>query len=137
MTTKFVGVKIPLEIYEQMKNNADLAGISVSGFVRDSIEQRLNKGKTELNGGLGEVKQVFNAFEDQLSTKDKQIEQLGSDLSKQSERHDMIVMQLSKTIESQQMQITDKTLMIEDLRQPKSFWNRLFNGKKRQAKVTT
>lgn len=46
------------------------------------------------------------------------------------QRSDTIIMQLSKTIEKQQSEIQEKSLLIEDLREPKSFWKQLFHRRK-------
>lgn len=46
-------------------------------------------------------------------------------------RSDSIIMQLSKTISKQQSQIHSQTLKIEDLQQPKSFWQRLFHRERK------
>jgi len=47
-----------------------------------------------------------------------------------SNRSDSIIMQLSKTLETQQLQLKDQTFLIEDLRQSRPFWQRLFQRQK-------
>lgn len=134
---KAFSVRVDDELHIIATAKADDLGISLADLVRGAVHTFC----TQNEKGLFEPSDMVQA---QLHTRDTQIEHLLRELSEVRQscdeartRSDSIIMQLSKTIESQQMQITDKTLMIEDLRQPKSFWNRLFNGKKRQAKVTT
>lgn len=74
-----------------------------------------------------------------LAEKDARIAYLEGLLSEANDaraRSDSIIMQISKTIEKQQLQIHDQTLKIEDLRQPLPFWQRLFQRRKLAESAT-
>jgi DNA-binding transcriptional MerR regulator len=68
----------------------------------------------------------------QIVRLESQLDLLTAELSDSRQRSDSIIMQLSKTVESQQLQLQDQTLLIEDLRHPKSLWQRLFRGMPRR-----
>lgn len=74
-----------------------------------------------------------------LASKDARIASLERMLSEANDartRSDSIIMQLSLTIEKQQAQLHSQTLLIEDLRQPKPFWQRLFQRRKLAESAT-
>lgn len=71
-----------------------------------------------------------------LAEKDARIaslERLLEEANEARQRSDSIIMQLSLTISSQQSQIHSQTLLIEDLRQPKPFFKRLFRPHRKMA----
>lgn len=67
----------------------------------------------------------------QIPRLEKQVDDLTKELTESRQRSDSIIMQLSKTISSQQSQIQSQTLLLEDLRQPKPFWHRMKLWKQR------
>ena len=75
-----------------------------------------------------------------LAEKDARIatlERMLSEANESRQRGDSIIMQLSLTISSQQSLLRDQTLLLEDLRQPKPLFKRLFRPhRKREAKAT-
>lgn len=68
-----------------------------------------------------------------LASSKKQVERLETELSESRQRSDSIIMQLSLTLEKQQSQIRDQTLLLEDLLKPKPFWLRLFHRQRKLA----
>ena len=91
---------------------------------------------------LEEKDKRIAALESQLRTSESsfaellvRFQELQREAADSRTRCDSIIMQLSKTLEKQQMQLQYQTLMIEDLRHPKSFWQRLF-GASQTAKAT-
>jgi len=74
-----------------------------------------------------------------LAEKDARIatlERLLLEANEARTRSDSIIMQLSLTIEKQQAQIHDQTLLIEDLRQPKPLWLRWFRRQHRKLEAS-
>lgn len=74
-----------------------------------------------------------------LAEKDARIatlERLLEEANEARARSDSIIMQLSKTIEKQQLQLQDQTLLIEDLRQPKPLWLRWFRRQHRKLEAS-
>ena len=99
---KTIGVKVPLEFYEKIKMHANSHSISISDFIRDAMEGRLNGGQQSSN----EVKPAFDALTGQLQIKDEQIEHL----------HQLLAMKEKAAME--------QTLMLEDMRN-RSLWRRV------------
>jgi negative regulator of replication initiation len=112
-------VKVDDELYEKIKQRAESDGISLSDFMRDALMKR-----TCDSHELSDAPQA-TAHEDYMQLHERymsMVEQLQSDLSEQSKRHDMIVAQMTTQLERSQLQLAD-------LRQHRSFWQRLI-GKK-------
>lgn len=57
-------------------------------------------------------------------------EELQADASESRIRSDSIIMQLSKTVENQHAQIAGQTVLLEDLRTPKTLWQRIWQKKR-------
>jgi len=73
---KTIGVKVPISFYVKIKGYADSNGISISDFIRDLMEKRLNGDQQSSNETSNDVKLQFDALFEQLRIKDDQIEQL-------------------------------------------------------------
>jgi len=82
---------------------------------------------------LAEKDALLAQLETLLSASMQQVERLEAELSSSRQRSDSIIMQLSLTIEKQQSQLSDQTLLLEDLRQPKPFWHWLFHRQRKRA----
>jgi N-glycosylase/DNA lyase len=50
----------------------------------------------------------INDLRGQISVKDRQFEQVQTDLSEQSKRHDTIILQMQQSLDRTQMQLEDK-----------------------------
>jgi hypothetical protein len=68
-----------------------------------------------------------------LASSKKQVERLETEFLESRQRSDSIIMQLSLTLEMQQSQLRDQTLLLEDLLKPKPFWLRLFHRQRKLA----
>ena len=117
---KLISFKAPIVLYNQIKSNALAEGISVSAYLRKSIEMRLDPGMAD---GNTESDQSITAFVEQLQTKDTQIAQLHDQIQ---ELHQLIAMgHKERDRLSEQLQHT--TIQLEDLRQPNpAWWKRMF-----------
>ena len=76
-------------------------------------------------------------LQEMLATFQPQVERLEAELSESRQRSDTIIMQLSKTVEAQQLQIQNQTLLIEDLRQPRSLLQRWFRRRSQKVQDAT
>jgi len=103
---KYVGFRISEDSYEEIRLQADEEGITVSDFIRKSVQHCLSGVKQNEKHQLNIVKQ-------QLSKKDEQIDHL----------HQLLAMK-EKNMDSLVSQLEQKNLMLEDL-QNRSVWKKL------------
>lgn len=126
---RHISVRVDDKLYTDIKEKAEETSTPLAEYVRARLRQMCGNGAAEKS----ESTDSMNVLAAQLQAKDAQISQLTQELRQTrqsaddaSKRSDSIVMQLSKTLETQQSQLKDQTLLIEDLRQPRrSFWGRL------------
>lgn len=82
---------------------------------------------TPQNGdGEGHLPALLASYDARIAS----LERMLSEANEARQRSDSIIMQLSLTIDLQQAQIREKTQLIEDLRQPKPLFKRLFQRRK-------
>ena len=96
-----------------------------------SLIDKLESEAEDLRKTLSDTQKTL--ADTQLSLHDTQRE-----FNESRQRSDSIIMQLSKTVDNQQLQIQDQTFLIENLRQPKPLWRRWFGRQpsKVQSSVT-
>ena len=128
-------IRLSDELYDKIQQESELNGLSMSDFIRQSVESQLlcvgqNGGQSVgHNGGHGVNNSAIDLLREQLSNQHDQIRQLTQELfdarqstDEASRRHDTIVLQMTQQLNQAQMQL-------EDLRHRPSWWQRLFGAK--------
>lgn len=112
--TKYLGLRVPTEIAEKIKECADSQGLSISDLMRQAIDvvlenrkQSSHKSASGVSEMLEEVRLSLKTFQEQLQAKDQQISQL----------HQLLALS-EKAFERAQLQL-------EDLRKRQSVWQRI------------
>ena len=114
---KTISVKVPQEIYDKLKTEADSRELTFSEHVRNRLIGDDNRHPRN-DASLTEVLQTLK---NELGIKNQLIDRLQTDLSDQSKRHDMIVAQMTT-------QVDHVYLQLEDLRKSQPWWKRVFGG---------
>jgi Arc/MetJ-type ribon-helix-helix transcriptional regulator len=129
---KLIGVKVPNELHEKIKDYTETNDISMSDFIRDAIKRRLNGKEQSLNEPLNDVEQRFNEqlkeenerLHQRLEQAMETIQQMQSDFESSKQRSDTIILQFTRQFEEQ-------TKLLEDMRQQQEsknigFFQKLF-----------
>ncbi len=95
-----LGIRITHELHGRLHDRANEENISVSDFVRQTVEQALDY-DTTLSNNVGQEK-FTKHLESQLKEKDQQISQL----------HQLVAMSQKHSED-----------LLEDLRKPRSWWH--------------
>ena len=126
---KYIGTRVDSQLHEKIEQYLDKQGMSLSEFVRTSVEYSLAESQTDGKQPLADEQTNHTAIEaltGQLTIKDSQIEHLQTELSQArqgseeaSERSDTIIAQMTKQLDGAQ-------LMLADMRKRPVGWKRLF-----------
>jgi len=137
---RYIGTRVDTELHEKIEQYLEEHGLSMSEFMRTSVEQMFEQtqtnGKHSLAGTQTNGDQSIHALTEQLQIKDAQLqrkdEQLESMQTELSEarrgseeagkRSDMLLAQVTSQLDRAQNQL-------EDFRTRPSFWQRVV-GKK-------
>ena len=118
-----LGVKIPQELYDRIREYVSEQSINISDFVRKAVLKLLEDDQPDTNT-VGNA--TNSAFDEHLKAEveylRKQLEQVRVDAESSKERSDTIILQLTQQLDNQ-------TKLIEDLRkdgEKKGFLKRLF-----------
>lgn len=107
---KVTTVRMPVDLYEKVKEHADSQGISISDVVRDAVvtvhdkQERLSEKEI----------QMYSALLQQIQIKDEQIEHL----------HQLLAMEKKTAFEVLE-NFNRAQLQLEDLRQKRTLWQRV------------
>lgn len=110
---KYVGFRISEDTYEEIRLQAEREEITVSDFVRKSVQHCLSGVKQDEKLQLHIVKQQLSKKDEQIDKKDEQIDHL----------HQLLAMK-EKNTNALTEQLEQKELMLEDL-QNRSVWKKL------------
>ena len=103
-------VRMPVVLYEKLKEHADSQGISISDVVRDAVLTVYdNQGQSNPN----EI-QMYSALLQQIKIKDEQIEHL----------HQLLAMEKKTAFEVLE-NFNRAQLQLEDLRKKRKMWQRI------------
>ena len=130
---KNIGVKVPVELYETVKEYADAIGVSMSDVIREAIKEKCHKVKqpsNEVEQSSNNIQQRFDDLKSeheylrqQHETAMATIQQMQADAESAKERSDTIILQVSQQVN----QLTEQNqLLLEDLRPKKRWYHRLF-----------
>jgi flagellar biosynthesis chaperone FliJ len=116
---KNASVRVSVKLYERISEYANSKGISISDVFRNGAENfidAIETDRTNVETDPAGIEQVIATLREELGEKNKQIEHL----------HQLLAMQ-SKTasVLTEQM---DAMKQLEDLRQSRPWWRRLFGG---------
>lgn len=106
---KQFNVRVPEEIYDIVKKKAKGKGVSVSEFIRELVTQACTEGDTTEQPG------TVTWLREELQQRNDEIKALRTTQGEEQQRHDTIVLQMTRQIENTQHQL-------EDLRKPKPRW---------------
>lgn len=128
---KLIGVKVPNELHDKIKEYSDTHSISMSDFIRDAIKSRLNGGGQSLNEPLNDVEHRFleqlkeenERLHKRLEQAMEMMQQMQSDFESSKERSDTIILQLTRQVDSLNEQ---NQLLLEDKRPKQRWYHRLF-----------
>ncbi len=134
-----INIRISSELQEQIRQKAKALNMTQSDFVRTSIERMLDADTTHAtHHDTQNTTQALHILDRQLEQKDAQIQRIQTDLNEQirqltgelsasrrgtedaGKRSDMIVAQMTQ-------QLDRAALQLEDLRQKRSWWQRVFS----------
>lgn len=135
---KNASVKVSDGLYQQIREYAESVEMSISDVFRRAVEQLMTDeaqsnhavepsnpivepAMTALTGQLTEKDKQLSEKDKQLVAKDKQLEEKDTQIS---ELHQLLAIQ-SKTTAQLTSQL-DVIKQLEDMRQPASWWGRLF-----------
>lgn len=107
---KVTTVRMPVELYEKVKEHADSQGFSISDLVRDAVVAKYDNRKQSNQNEI----QMYSALLQQIQIKDEQIEHL----------HQLLAME--KKAASEALERFDRAqLQLEDLRKKRTVWQRI------------
>ncbi len=144
---KYIGTRVHDELHDRIKHRAESQGISVSDFLRSSVEQALDIDSTpdfelESVDALRDLIQVqkeqieflrqeLSATQESknnhLSEKDQQISSLQEELTTKNQQidqlHQLVAME-QKNLGEMTQQLAQSQNQLEDLRKPRPWWQR-------------
>ena len=137
---RYIGTRVDSDLHEKIEQYLEEHGLSMSEFMRTSVEQMFTQpqtnskqslAETQTNGGPGihALTEQLQTKDVQLQRKDEQLETLQTELSEArrgseeaGKRSDMLLAQITSQLDRAQNQL-------EDFRIRPSFWQRVV-GKK-------
>jgi hypothetical protein len=129
---KMVTVRMPLQLYNQVKNDADSRNASISDVVREAVVRRYEEPVPDDDNYIQPVKDLCEALTKQLQTKDQQLhiqlekqeQQLGTKDEQIQQLHQLLAMK-EKSVEEALTQLNRAYLQIEQMRPPRTIWQKL------------
>ena len=122
MDMKNMCVKVDVELYEQVRENAKSMRMSLSDFMRDVLmKSTCNPNGENKQNDLPSHEHLHEEnmrLHDMLERKETRNENLENELTESSKRHDTIVMQLTQQLDRVHLQL-------EDMRHRKTVWQRI------------
>jgi len=109
---KQFNVRVSDEIYDKVKHKAKAQGISVSEFVRDVV---INACEEDSEKHQSQRHEAAIWLKEELDKRNEEIHAFRSTSSEERQRHDTIVLQMTKQLENVQHQL-------EDFRKPQPRW---------------
>lgn len=110
---KVTTVRMPVELYEKVKENAEKQGLSISDAVRDAVVAMYDDQK---GANQNEI-QMYSAILQQIEVKDEQIEHL----------HQLLAMEKKAASDAlERLERFDRAqLQLEDMRKSRKMWQRI------------
>lgn len=133
---KMVTVRMPLELYDKVKDDAESQGASISDVVREAVvrlyENPVPKAVQMYEDYIQPVKELCDTLSGQLETKDRQFQaqleakeqQLQTKDQQIDQLHQLLAMK-EKSISEAMAQLNRATLQLDDLRQSRTMWQRI------------
>jgi uncharacterized FAD-dependent dehydrogenase len=107
---RHIGTRVDESFYEKIKQHVHSLDVSISDFVRTAVEQTLAGPPTDVKS----IESVISVFREQLSAKDEQIAHLHQLLAMGGKERERLAEQLDRS-----------NLQLEDLRTPRTAWQRI------------
>ena len=135
---KVISFKVTPEHQEKLKNHSDTLGLSVSAFIRDAVDEKLNavqQNNTEGNTTVGQSNtevepNTTDIINQQIDTKDQQISEKDNQISEKDKQIDHLTQIVAMQQQSIQSITSQNQLLLETSQQKKpSFWQRLIGQK--------
>lgn len=111
---KTLGIRVPPQYYDKVKTYAQSRNRSLSDVMRQALDGVMEADSDESKHVSTSFQQAMESFQSQLEQKDKQIDQL----------HQLLAMKENSAADALS-QLNRANLQIEDLRRPRSAWQRI------------
>ena len=105
---KQFNIRVPEEIYAAVRKKAKDKSVSVSEFIRELSTQACMENTTQ-------SQEATSWLHEELQQRNEEVRELRVSQTEERKRHDTIVLQMTKQLESTQHQL-------EDLRKPNPRW---------------
>ena len=111
---RYIGTRVDTKLHEKIEHYLEEHGLSMSEFMRTSVEQMFAEPQTNGEQGIHALTEQLQIKDAQLQRKDEQLETLQTELSdarrgseEAAKRSDMLLAQITSQLDRAQNQLED------------------------------